>query len=53
MTKNVVQLFKKCMFRAKIWRRKKLAASRSSLHKKEKTDAAAFFVIVYKNGYFE
>ena len=32
---------------------KKLAASCSSLHKKEKTDAAAFFVIVYKNGYFE
>ena len=31
----------------------KLAASRWSLHKKEKTDAAAFFVIDYKNGYFE
>ena len=31
----------------------KLVASRSSLHKKEKTDAATFFVIGYKNGYFE
>ena len=31
----------------------KLAASHSSLNKKEKTDASHFFVIVYKNGYFE
>ena len=31
----------------------KLTASHSSLHKKEKTDAATFFVFDYKNGYFE
>ena len=50
MTKNVVQLFKKCMFRAKICKTGRITFN---LHKKEKTDVAAFFVIVYKNGYFE
>ena len=53
MTKNVVQLFKKCMFRAKIWRKKNWPYHVQAYIKRKKTNAADFFVIVYKNGYFE